>query len=391
MKEEYQSGLPLSSRLEEIDLLRALAILLVIGRHILFIPPNTPAFIKTLVLSWKEFGWIGVDLFFVLSGFLVSGLLFKEFIQTGRVSIGRFLLRRALKLYPAFYVFLILGTPLAYTLTNTSSTVRGILGEVFFLQNYIGSLWLHTWSLAVEEHFYLILAGLIAALVSIKKSNNPFGFVPYLFTVVAFVLLTIRSLLGFGFNFKWHQILTPTHFRIDSLFFGVFLSYLYYFKHEKIRRFFINYSVLTTVLAIFLLSPAVFLKLNSNPFLYTIGFTFFYFGFGSLLMNFLFLPHSIKNGFLKIFGFLPLIGRHSYSIYLWHVASYVISISMVRHWRGKDDVLLEVPIYFGLSLIIGVGMSKLIEQPILMLRNRIFPSRSGNIPLGSMVDSRTTK
>lgn len=80
-----------------IDVLRAFAVLLVFCRH-------TEG---TLLLS--RFGWAGVDLFFVLRGYLVSGLLFREYQQTQTIRAGRFLVRRGFKIYPQFYLFLAAG------------------------------------------------------------------------------------------------------------------------------------------------------------------------------------------------------------------------------------------------------------------------------------------
>ena len=68
-------------RNQSLDVLRGLAILLVLGRH------------NEYYGLWQRAGWIGVDLFFVLSGFLISGLLFSEYVETGTISLGRFLLR----------------------------------------------------------------------------------------------------------------------------------------------------------------------------------------------------------------------------------------------------------------------------------------------------------
>jgi peptidoglycan/LPS O-acetylase OafA/YrhL len=106
--------------------------------------------------AWFRIGWIGVDLFFVLSGFLISGLLFLEYRSAGELKLARFFLRRGLKIYPAFWAMLfasVLGLVLA------GKSVRGIAiaGELLFVQNYTQSIWEHTWSLAVEEHFYLLL------------------------------------------------------------------------------------------------------------------------------------------------------------------------------------------------------------------------------------------
>jgi peptidoglycan/LPS O-acetylase OafA/YrhL len=86
---------------------------------------------------------VGVDLFFVLSSFLVSGLLFSEIKKTGSVKLGRFLIRRGLKIYPSFYIF-IFFTIFGYAVLNRDINSRSLFGELTFLQNYNSSLWNHT-------------------------------------------------------------------------------------------------------------------------------------------------------------------------------------------------------------------------------------------------------
>ncbi len=82
-------------RNQTLDVLRAVAVLLVFSRH------------STGALLVSHLGWVGVDLFFVLSGFLVSGLLFREYQQDGQLLPGRFLIRRGFKIYPQFYLLVV--------------------------------------------------------------------------------------------------------------------------------------------------------------------------------------------------------------------------------------------------------------------------------------------
>ncbi|MGV3632340.1 MAG: acyltransferase family protein [Bacteroidota bacterium] len=77
-----------------LDVLRAIAVILVLARH------------SNLNFWLTKFGWLGVDLFFVLSGFLVAGLLFAEYKKHGAIDLKRFLVKRAFKILPPFYVFL---------------------------------------------------------------------------------------------------------------------------------------------------------------------------------------------------------------------------------------------------------------------------------------------
>jgi peptidoglycan/LPS O-acetylase OafA/YrhL len=142
------------------------AILLVLCHHTNAPPASCPHVLRVGVEALKRVGWIGVDLFFVLSGFLVSGLLFQEFQKTGGIGVGRFLIRRGWKIYPGFYLLLfmsLLGAWAMHALTPALGV--GFLREAVYLRNYAplgttwgaSKVWDHTWSLDIEEHFYLAL------------------------------------------------------------------------------------------------------------------------------------------------------------------------------------------------------------------------------------------
>lgn len=110
-------------RNHQLDVLRGVAVLLVLGRHIQY-PPQLPEPFQTLVGYWSRCGWVGVDLFFVLSGFLVSGLVFEEWKRTGGFAAGRFLIRRGFKIYPAFYLLWLLVF-ISQWIAGTASTPPG--------------------------------------------------------------------------------------------------------------------------------------------------------------------------------------------------------------------------------------------------------------------------
>jgi peptidoglycan/LPS O-acetylase OafA/YrhL len=97
-------GILSNGRIVQLDLLRGVAILLVLGAHLEI--PRPQGVWGSFVALWTQVGWIGVDLFFVLSGFLISGLLFRELEFHGRIRVGHFLIRRGLKIYPPYAAFL---------------------------------------------------------------------------------------------------------------------------------------------------------------------------------------------------------------------------------------------------------------------------------------------
>jgi peptidoglycan/LPS O-acetylase OafA/YrhL len=366
-------------RLIELDILRGIAILLVLGRHILDIPETLSPWVRYPFLIWREVGWIGVDLFFVLSGFLVSGLLFTEYRETGKLRVGTFLIRRGLKIYPSFYAFLLVSIFTTYYFSFPVAFSRtALLGEGLFLQNYIGAFWNHTWSLAVEEHFYLTLALIMTVLVSFRfNAKDPFKFIPQLILTIAIVILFLRVWISqcqpVG---AWKATLGRTHLRIDSLFFGVLISYFYTFRTHilltRTRRWLGLCSI--SVCLTFLL-PILF-PLNQSRFMYSFGFSLLYLGFGCLLLLCLHPAYKTTIKVISTFSLLAYVGRNSYSIYLWHMFSYDLA---ARIWVPTDaspkGFFLRTIVYLIGSVLVGILATKAIELPILRLRDGYFPPR----------------
>ena len=128
-----------SQRLVGLDLLRLVAVLLVLGAHFREVPSEGGAWFR----AWQRGGWIGVDLFFVLSGFLVSGLLFCEHQRTGRVEVGRFLVRRGWKIYPPFWLFIAFTLAIPFLFHQRPPapvTASAVTAELLFYQNYVSGL-----------------------------------------------------------------------------------------------------------------------------------------------------------------------------------------------------------------------------------------------------------
>lgn len=364
----------MSGRSRAIDILRAVAVLLVIGMHTAPCPPETPAFLKTLVAWLTTGGWVGVDLFFVLSGFLVSGLLFREHRQHGSISFRRFFIRRGLKIYPAFWVF-IGTTVLLRLLRHSEIPLPRLLAELCFVQNYAPGLWTHTWSLAVEEHFYLLLPLCLILLCRLHPSaRDPFRPICAIFAILAPLCLALR--IGTG---HWHPVFThlthhfPTHLRIDSLFFGVVLSYFFHCHPVPFERFVRRFRALLIVLGAALLVPAFLFPYRATPFISTFGFSLFYIGSGLLLAGWL--AREVPNHWLA--RALSFIGAHSYSIYLWHTfiahdCTAVLKRILGIHWNWY----LYAGSYWTGAILFGIAMSLLVEYPFLRLRDRFFQSRA---------------
>jgi len=333
----------MTSRNQSLDVLRGIAVLLVIVSHYSGTLPQPSALLET--------GWVGVDLFFVLSGFLISGLLFSEFEKTGTINLKRFWIRRGFKIYPPFYA--LIGLTAFAALVRTHQLPHQLLWEATFLQNYFSRFWPHTWSLAVEEHFYLSLPLLFLILMLIGKGKpNPFRAIPIISLGLCLLCLYLR-ILALRHGRDWGHIAFPTHLRMDALFAGVTLGYYAHFAPESFRE-----AGKSWVLAIGLFFAATFVIMPDVPRL-----TFAYVAFSFIVAWAVNRPSS-KNPLVK--G-LSWIGYYSYSIYLWHVVA-MLGVEQLSARRFR------FPIYFVVAIGLGVLMAKLIEVPALKLRDKVFPS-----------------
>jgi len=363
-----------SDRLTALDVLRGVAILLVIGRHAAIRLDGWSLLGKVAMVPWMRGGWIGVDLFFVLSGFLVSGLLFREYQRHGTVSVRRFLVRRGLKIYPAFYVFL------AYTVTSRLLGAKGglsaaaIASEALFVQNYGPHLWGHTWSLAVEQHFYLLCAASVWFLAWWSRGQrDPFR--PLLWMSVALAGLCLAGRLATGLTLPYadRTHLFPTHLRIDGLMFGVCLSYLHHFRRAGLASWVQGREPFLLTVGMLLLTPAFLLPLETTFLVHTVGLTLLYVGSGLVVV-----PLVLRG----VGGSAPLrvmawIGSRSYSIYLWHLSAGSLAYWLgetVFGWPARSAAAFAM--YAVGSVLLGALMAWLVEMPILRLRDRLVPSRS---------------
>lgn len=350
------------TRSAPLDLLRALAILLVLARH----APNVPAGEAPPVVIWvlnvfRMGGWVGVDLFFVLSGFLVSSLLFREYAQSGRIRVGRFLVRRAFRIYPAFYCLLAGTICVAVWLGRPVPGWKILMSEALFVQNYGPSLFPQTWSLAIEEHFYLLLPGVFLLLRGSKE--RPFASLPKACLIIMLLALGGRLLTAELMDFRLKTHLFATHLRVDSLFFGVFIAWLRQYHRVALESFVRIHRLSLLFLGLILVSPAFFLTLGKSTFLTTFGLTSLTLASGCVLLaslSFQWAPNSIAQ-----------IGAHSYSIYLWHMTILMFGFPFLP---PHVDSLTRYALFFVASILFGMLMARLIERPFLAVRDRLFPA-----------------
>lgn len=197
-----------------LDLLRTLAILLVVGEHCLELGFSGPA---AKAFYW---GWTGVDLFFILSGFLIGRQLWKELRDTQTVNIGRFLLRRGLRIWPLYFV-----TVFCYFVWSVVAglNLHPLVADVFFVSNYFHCRVKGGWSLSTEEQFYIAAPVLLFLLRFVQRRY--LVLVPAVWMVVL-PLLRYSALANAPGVPVSDVIYTPIHLHSDGLAAGLILSWL---------------------------------------------------------------------------------------------------------------------------------------------------------------------
>jgi len=364
------SGVGATGRLMSLDALRCLAVLLVIFRHAEGLIQTSDSWLRPLVEPIARMGWMGVDLFFVLSGFLVSGLLFSEMDRTGTIRPGRFLIRRAFKILPSFWVYIGFVALLAAWRTGRFEW-KPLAAELFFVQNYFEGLAGQTWSLAVEEHSYWILPFGLMALWDRDRKKLRGGPLWIAFILVAVTTLSWRSWLAWTAEYRHVTHLYPTHLRLDAIFSGVILGYWRRYHrpdYDASLRLLGRWGYLLAALA---LAPSALLSLERNPWVVSLGLTGNYIGFGLLIALRLEAGTPKKGWHRAMQNTLGYGGRWSYCVYLWHLEILGrLAFYHVPHWP------LEILLPLGIvgSFALGWLMTAWVERPCLRFRDRWFPS-----------------
>jgi peptidoglycan/LPS O-acetylase OafA/YrhL len=325
------------SRIEALDYWRALAILTVVFYHFEKLP----------------FGYLGVDLFFVLSGFLVSRVLLQQTQVNGEVA-RNFVISRGFKIWPSYYFFFLIGSIICSRLYSTSHPELAIHGNdwwkyLFFYQNYRGTnhfVFDHVWSLCVEEHFYLLLP--LGFWLRIKFFPN--------LPVIAMVIIAIFAgnlfrTIGYFIHF---ETFSATHNNIGALSWGVLLAVITNCGQRNIK-----FKLLWLGSGIALLAGSIFfLAYSQNEFYENVIFhgltalAFFLLIGGSL---------SFRN---QCLSWLKYISYYSYNWYLWHVLG--LFAIRVRFGTGFLGTAIFVLSGFFLAFI----AVHLIEENGLKLRAR---------------------
>jgi peptidoglycan/LPS O-acetylase OafA/YrhL len=335
----------------ELDFIRGIAILMVLDFH----APHSLLMAPFEWLGFPRFGWAGVDVFFVLSGFLVGGLLVREWKLRQRIDAKHFLIRRGFKIWPQYYFFLVL------MLLTGHRDLQRLWGNLLNIQNYVGGV-AHTWTLAVEEHAYLLLAAAMAIAAS-RGVRMRTMFVS--FAIIAAAVVALRFLLAaHGYN-----TFTRTDTRIDGIFYGVMLAILYHYRPETFTRL-QSWRWLWVLIVALALTCFRF----TNPAFWGAPLSWLCADAMGVALMMLLYRRRVGKKRSALYRLVAWSGLYSYGIYLWHVsviAPMVTASHYLPPWL-RTPWELSIPIA---GILVGALTTKVVEFPSLRLRDRLFPRR----------------
>lgn len=293
----------------------------------------------------------------------------REYVRTQRIRGGRFLTRRMLKIWPQYYVYLGVFAILHIILHHEWNT--GLWRNLLHVQNYLGSPLGQTWSLSVEEHFYLILAGVLT-LWAAKSKALTFTQCAWVTGLICVGSLALRLLTVTQYGFDHLQTL-QTHLRLDGLAFGVLLAAAYHLKPELFASL-AKQKIALALTTIVFLTP-VFAITQPTWQIVCVNYTCLYIAFGSLLLLLMGTPKENPAVSGWIGRAVAFVGVYSYGIYLWHQQATQGLIGKIgSDHPGIARELLCWVLYIGLAIASGVVMTLLVEWPFLKYRDRKLPS-----------------
>jgi peptidoglycan/LPS O-acetylase OafA/YrhL len=365
----------------ELDVLRFFAFLLVFVHHALpqeagaYTTPGdaAAAFISALVVA----GGLGVDLFFALSAFFITTLLLIEERTAGRIDVPRFLIRRALRIWPLYFAFLLASVYLIPLALPGEDLGRHFGAFLVFLGNwacvfmgYPKSVAAPLWSVSVEEQFYVAWPLLLLALGTKRIAS------------VALVMLLIASavrvalwLMGVGHPAVWAN----TFARLDPIAVGILLAWVSQRRSLTVSRAWLLPLVMTGSLmppaAILLFGPESFAG-GGSLVLYPAAAI----GSGLLLLAVIFSAGSPPRWAVN--PVLIHLGRVSYGLYVFHVLAIALVERYVPLWRmeaGFARMATQAAFAFVLTVVFAVLSYRMLERPFLKLKQSFATVRSAPV------------
>jgi peptidoglycan/LPS O-acetylase OafA/YrhL len=363
-------------KLYGLDHLRAFAILFVFLYHYQLPFFGHPGWLENVA----EFGWTGVDLFFVLSGFLISSQLFAEIKKKNSISLKTFFIKRIFRILPAYWSILLIY--FCIPLFHEREALPPLWKFLTFTQNFgtdllNGGTFSHAWSLCVEEHFYFLLPFLLLLLLVFARVFRKGCWLLLAFFIAGFVIRTyswnhfyVPAMHTDTAWIVWYRyIYYPSYNRLDGLLTGIGIAALYQFAPLAWSRI-IKFGNLLLLFGLLLLITAYFCFENKFSYLATVvGFPLISIAYGLIVMGAI-SPGSILYKWNS--GVMTLIATLSYAIYLLHKGVVHLTqefIALPLHLDVNSNAMFFICM---LTNVCAAGLLYLlIEKPFMNWRKRI--------------------
>lgn len=371
------------SRLHGLDTLRAFAVLVVVLYHLTIFGELPQA-----LLSVTYYGFMGVDLFFVLSGFLIGRQLLKPYLRGKRPSIREFYLRRAYRILPAYFVVVTLYflVPAWRDYPQLPSLWKFLTFTMNFGFTFSTRAFSHAWSLCVEEHFYLVLPWLV--LLMMRKPSGAKTI--WLIAFVAAGGIALRWWLVLQYpDAVYERVYYPTYTRLDGLMAGVCLALVNAFRpgwwNVWMRR---GHSLLLAgiacVAAVVWMFRGQDLGSDSGPAKWgvIVGFPLLSLGLGLVTAS-----AMSENGWLarvRVPG-AEMLATLAFALYLTHkpVAHFVmLHVPRIAEPHGPGSWLM----YAVVCLSAAMALHVVVERPALWLRDRALRENPKDLDAEMRVD-----
>jgi peptidoglycan/LPS O-acetylase OafA/YrhL len=359
-----------SEKFNGLDLLRALAIIMVLLYHYrMFGHPEW-------VDDYARFGWTGVDLFFVLSGFLISKQLFQQIKSANEIRLKDFYIKRFFRIIPPYLI--VLAVYFTFPFFREREALPPLLKFITFTQN-IGldvrdfGTFSQVWSLCVEEQFYLLFPLILLLFLKFKKLKYLMFFLCFLllFTIAAriisYQIFIIPSINTDNFWREWYmKIYYPTYTRLDGLVVGIAIAYCYEYS-IRFKDFIHSNGNLLLLSGIVLVAFSFWICNDQTSLLASItGFTFVSLGFGLVVMSAV--SKSSVLYYSKSF-WLTQLAALSYSIYLSHKATIHISQNLMEKLGIEEESHITLIICLLGCILVGIFFKYVIEKPSVKIKN----------------------
>lgn len=363
-----------NERIFGLDCLRAIAILMVVSSHLLWIFPKKNNLIS---FFFELFGFWGVELFFVLSGFLIGSILFQLYVYQNFTlqSVFLFLKRRWFRTLPNYYLVLIINLFIAFLI---GYEVESIGSYFVFLQNFSAiapAFFPESWSLSVEEYTYLLLpiALFIGNFIIARNKSK-------IFLSIVLLLLSVFFFAKVIFNIShpvsdlnyWNlNLKSVVVYRIDAILIGVLACWFCINYNSFWIKFKMYLAFIGVIVLLFLLFgiSSLNLRIEQNPFFWnvfylpltSIGFAFFFPFFSEW---------KLSNSFFKIP--VEFVSKVSYSIYLLH---YSIILQLMKHFVNTEILSTSAKYFFTfcylvVTFLLSYVFYRFYEKPMMDLRDK---------------------